>query len=60
MVLLDLSSSSTTTPQAQFDNVLYIALQTNMTDLSVSQAETPGETINYCVEEYGHLLRCAG
>lgn len=39
---------------------MYIALQTDMTDLSVSQAEVPGETINYCDEEYSHLDRRAG
>lgn len=39
--------------------IMYIALQTDMTDISVSQAKAPGETINYCDEEYCHLVRRA-
>lgn len=34
---------------------MYIALQKDMEDLSVGQAEAPGEAINYCDEEYSHF-----
>lgn len=39
---------------------MYITLETDMTDLSVSQAEAAGETINYRDEECCHLVRRAG